>query len=68
MEKQIIQVEGMACGHCEVAVQDAVRKLSGIKKVKAQRRKKNAVVQFDSSEVSLEQIKAAINATGYKAI
>jgi len=38
MEKIVLHVEGMACGHCEIAVQDAVRKLPGIKKVKATKR------------------------------
>lgn len=41
MEKHEISVGGMACGHCEIAVQDAVRRLPGIKKVKASKRKKN---------------------------
>lgn len=65
MEKLVLKVEGMSCGHCEIAVQDAVRKLPGIKKVKANRRKKQAVVDYDTAQVTPEQIKAAINATGY---
>jgi glutamate N-acetyltransferase/amino-acid N-acetyltransferase len=44
MEKIILHVEGMACAHCEIAIQSAVRKLSGIKKVKASRRKKEVAV------------------------
>lgn len=40
MEKIVISVEGMACGHCEIAIQEAVRKLPGIKKAKASKRKK----------------------------
>lgn len=68
MEKAKLRVEGMACGHCEIAVQDAVRKLPGIKKAKASKRKKEAVVDYDASLVSLEQIIAAINNTGYRVI
>jgi copper chaperone len=49
MDKVILRVEGMSCGHCEIAVQDAVRKLPGIKKVKASRRRKEAVVDYDAS-------------------
>ena len=65
MNTDIITVEGMACGHCEIAVQDAVRKLPGIKKVKASRRKKQAVVEYDASQVNIAQIRKAIAATGY---
>lgn len=67
MEKHEISVGGMACGHCEIAVQDAVRRLPGIKKVKASKRKKIAAVEFDPALVSLADIKNAINATGYEA-
>lgn len=66
MIREIIMVSGMSCGHCEIAVQDAVRKLPGIKKVKANRRKKQAVVEYDPALVTLEQIKTAITGTGYE--
>ena len=65
MEKANICVEGMSCGHCEAAVADAVRKLPGVEKAKANRKKNDVEVQFDSAQVSLEQIKAAIEETGY---
>jgi copper chaperone CopZ len=58
----------MSCGHCEIAVQDAVRKLPGIRKVKASRRKKSAVVEFDETAVAESGIRAAIAATGYDAV
>lgn len=67
MKSDIIKVERMSCGHCEIAVQDAIRKLAGVKKAKASKRKKQALVEYDESLVSLEQIVAAINATGYDA-
>ena len=68
MEKITLRIEGMACGHCEVAVQNAVRKLPGIKKVKANKRKKESVIEFDEATVTLEQIVGEINSTGYKVI
>ena len=67
MKKDTIKVEGMSCAHCEIAVQDAIRKLPGIKKAKADKRKKQAVVTYDENQVTLEQITAAVNATGYEA-
>ena len=65
MEKANISVEGMSCGHCEAAVADAVRKLPGVDKAKANRKKSNVEVQFNSAQVSLDQIKATIAETGY---
>ncbi len=65
MEKIKLKVDGMACGHCELAVQDAVRKLPGIMKVKANRKKKEAAIEYDSAAVSTEQMIKAINDTGY---
>ncbi len=68
MEKLKLKVEGMSCGHCEIAVQDAVRKLPGIKKVKANKRRKEAAIEYDAAAVSTEQIVKAINDTGYQVI
>ncbi|WP_461255581.1 heavy-metal-associated domain-containing protein [Treponema sp. R80B11-R83G3] len=68
MEKTKLKVDGMSCSHCEIAVQDAVRKLSGIKKVKADRHKKEVVVDYDASLATQEQIVSAINSTGYSVI
>jgi len=67
MKKETIKVEGMSCGHCEIAVQDAIRKLPGINKAKANKRKKQVVIDYDESQVSLEQIVSAVNAIGYEA-
>ena len=63
-----LPIEGMACGHCEIAIQDAIRKLPGIKKAKASKRKKLATVEYDTDLVSLDQIIQAIQATGYQVV
>jgi len=68
MEKIKLRVEGMTCGHCESAVQDAVRKLSGVKNVKANKDKKETAVEYDASLVTRERIIGVINETGYNVI
>ena len=68
MEKLTLKVEGMACGHCEITVADAARKLPGVKKAKASKRKKQAVVEYDPEQVAPKQIADAINATGYRVV
>jgi len=67
MKTDTIKVEGMACGHCEIAVQDAIRKISGVKKVKASKGKKQATIEYDEQKTGLEQIIAAVIAIGYDA-
>ena len=64
-EKVTLRVNGMSCAHCEITLQDAVRKLPGIKKVKANKRKKEVIVDYEASLVTLERITGAINSTGY---
>jgi copper ion binding protein len=68
MEKIKLRVEGMMCGHCEIAIQDAVRKLPGVKKVKASKRKKAVSAEFDAAQTSRDAIIAAVSATGYEVI
>lgn len=67
MRTDTVTVEGMSCAHCEIAVQDAIRKLPGIRKAKASKRKKEAVITYDEAQVTLSQIVDAILATGYTA-
>lgn len=63
---KIMTVEGMMCGMCEAHVNDALRKVPGVRKAAASRSKKQAVVQCDGS-VSDEALLKAVNDTGYQA-
>lgn len=58
-------VKGMGCASCEPEVESAVGKLAGIQNVKASAVKKNTVVQFDPTKTTIEDIRNAINSTGY---
>lgn len=68
MEKIILHVEGMSCGHCETAVREAILKLPGIQNATSSKSKKEAAVEFDPAVVSREQIAEAINETGYDVV
>lgn len=57
-----IQVEGMTCGHCVRAVEEAVAEGGGQAKADL----KSGIVQIELEDpASLEKIKEAITATGY---
>ncbi len=61
-------VEGITCTGCENHVESEVNKLNGIISVKASYGDGNAIVKYDRTKVSKQQIVQAINSTGYKVI
>ena len=65
MVKTTLIIEGMMCGMCEAHVCGAIRKaVPSAKKVSASRNKREASF-LTEDKVDAEQLKAAINATGY---
>ncbi|CAM3646888.1 copper chaperone CopZ [Cytobacillus oceanisediminis] len=65
MENITLKVSGMSCGHCVKAVEGSVGKLNGVEKVSVDLDNGQVQVQYDSSAVSLEQIKETIDDQGY---
>lgn len=65
MSTVTLKVSGMSCMHCKHAVESAVKALPGIEKVEAMVKEGKVEVSYDSSQVSLEQIKTAIEDAGY---
>lgn len=61
-------IEGMTCTSCEGHIEHAVNKLSGIVSVKASYENENAIIEYDSTQTSLQDITEAIGTTGYKII
>ena len=66
MTTETLKVEGMSCGHCAQAVENAVKKLGAEAKVDLAG--KTAAVSFDEKKLALEAIKDAIRAQGYKVL
>lgn len=64
MEK-VFMIEGMMCSNCEKRVNNAVTALDGVSECKASASENHATVVFDSSKVSEDQIKEAIEEIGY---
>lgn len=62
-----IPVQGMTCGSCEHHIETEVKRKDGIVEIKADHEKAFAYVKYDSSKISLDELVAAINETGYKA-
>jgi copper chaperone len=66
MQKITLSVEGMSCGHCVNSVEKAVESVgaNGIVDLAG----KSVTIEYDSSKVSLETIKAAIADQGYDVV
>lgn len=65
MEKVTLTVNGMSCGHCVNAIEGNVGKLNGVSEVKVHLSEGKVDVEFDSTVVSLEEIKETIDDQGY---
>ena len=65
MNKYILGIDGMACGMCEMHVEDKLRKAIKLKKVSASHIKNNVVV-ITELELSEEDFKKILDPTGYR--
>lgn len=63
----VILVKGMTCFTCKLTVESSLERLPGVKDVDARVADETAVVQYDRAQVSVNQLIAAINKTGYRA-
>ena len=60
-----LNVEGMTCGHCKMAVTNALKELEGVKNVDVHLKEGTVDVDFDETKVSVEKMKEAIEEQGY---
>jgi len=67
VEKACFHVEGMTCATCSLTLKTSVKKLDGVKSVKASVEKKSAEVIFDPNTLSVAKIQKQINSVGYEA-
>lgn len=64
MNKEVLKVDGMSCGHCKATVERALKNLNVQAKVNLE--EKTVSVEYDESEVSRDEIKANLKANGYE--
>jgi copper chaperone CopZ len=58
-------ISGMTCSGCEEHVNQKVNNLTGIIHITVSYKKGNAIVAYDNTKVTIEQIEQAIEKTGY---
>ena len=67
MQKITVKEEGMMCGMCESHINDAVRRAFPVKKVSSSHARGETVILCEG-EIDEAALRAAIDATGYKAL
>jgi copper chaperone len=68
LEKQMLKVEGMSCGHCKNAVEKAVRALPGVLAAEVDLANKSLTVEYDAAKSTLNAIKQAVEEAGYQVV
>jgi copper chaperone CopZ len=68
VQRIVINVKGMTCEGCEHHVGSALQQVPGVKSANASFKEGTAEVTFDPTVVNYDQLKSAIDSTGYTAI
>ncbi|MBC7341893.1 MAG: copper chaperone CopZ [Clostridia bacterium] len=62
----VIKVEGMSCNHCKMAVEGALKRLTGVTNATVDLQGGQVRVEYDPAQVGIEQMKASIKEAGYE--
>ncbi|HBQ95399.1 MAG: heavy-metal-associated domain-containing protein [Firmicutes bacterium] len=66
MERITLGIKGMTCDHCVMTVTNALKNVDGVKTASVSLNQETAKVTYDDTKTSLEQLKQAVVAAGYK--
>jgi copper chaperone len=61
----VLNVPTVSCNHCKMAIEGAVKQISGVSYVDVDVEAKSVTVDFDPTAVLLEAVEAAIQEEGY---
>jgi copper ion binding protein len=65
MPEAVLTSTKISCGHCKMTVESAGGSLAGVSSITADPETKKIVVAYDENQVTLEEIKKAIEDAGY---
>ncbi|HDF3419495.1 TPA: copper chaperone CopZ [Staphylococcus aureus] len=68
MSQEILNVEGMSCGHCKSTVESALNNIDGVTSADVNLENGQVSVQYDDSKVAVSQMKDAIEDQGYDVV
>jgi Cu+-exporting ATPase len=65
LEKATIEITGMHCASCAVAIEDSLNKVEGVSKAAVNFATEKAYVEYDPTKATPEKLEEAIKDTGY---
>ncbi|RYL93020.1 copper chaperone CopZ [Sporolactobacillus sp. THM7-4] len=68
MAERTLEVKGMSCGHCKMAVSGALKNLEGVSDVSVDLKTGKVDVNYDDSKVNFDQMKEAVEDQGYDVV
>jgi len=66
IQNTTINIEGITCKACEANLENIGANINGVIKIKASTELKNAFVEFDISQTTIQEILKALATTGYQ--
>ncbi|MEH6889811.1 copper chaperone CopZ [Bacillus sp. JJ864] len=60
-----LNVQGMTCNHCKMAVTNALSELAGVQNVEVNLQEGTVNVEYDEAKIDVEKMKEAIEDQGY---
>lgn len=68
MAERTLEVKGMSCGHCKMAVTGALKGLDGVSTVNVDLASGKVDVSYDEAKVDFSQMKEAVEDQGYDVV
>jgi copper chaperone len=66
MEKIVLKIDGMTCGHCVGKVEKSLKSLPGVEVAKVDLKKGTAKVKYDDSKQTIDKLNEAVREAGYE--
>lgn len=68
MKKIVLGIEGMHCEGCSSRLTRVLNALEGVKEAKVSLEEKKADIEYNEDEVTIEEIKQAVEYAGFQAV
>jgi len=68
LEEVILNVEGMSCNHCKMAVEKSLQSLSGVKKADVDLAGKTVKVAYETGKLTLKDFEKAVAEAGFELV
>lgn len=65
--KKEFKIEGMTCNHCVARVEEGLKSLAGVEKVKINLKKEKGAIKFDENQLDETSIIEKVKEIGYQA-